>query len=185
MGDSLLQVGGFKYSKFLLTFGRLIFYYICNMKLFFRYGFLSILVVYISSCNTIGTNSELNQQQLLDSILKLNIQVDSISKTTLTSGGEMEYWQHEYNPNFSKLKNQGINTPKVYIIDNLMRQNNLIPMKAVLGGNMQFSRVSLLGKSWAIADFNDGHVGGEMLLNYSVKDTSIEWRVLKWEANED
>jgi hypothetical protein len=121
----------------------------------------------------------------MDSILKLNIQIDSISKTSLTSGGEMEYWQHDYNPNFSKLKNQGINTPKVYIIDNLMRQNNLIPMKAVLGGNMQFSRVSLLGQSWAIADFNDGHVGGEMLLNYSIKDTSIEWRVLKWEANDD
>jgi hypothetical protein len=66
-----------------------------------------------------------------------------------------------------------------------MQHTNLIPMKAVLGGNMQFSRVSLLGKSWAIADFNDGHVGGEMLLNYSVKDTSIEWRVLKWESNDD
>ena len=155
------------------------------MKLYFQFSVFCLLVVYISSCNSKGTNSNLTQQQLLDSILKLNIQVDSISKTSLTSGGEMEYWQHEYNPNFSKLKNQGIKTPKVYVIDNLMQHTNLIPMKAVLGGNMQFSRVSLLGKSWAIADFNDGHVGGEMLLNYSVKDTSIEWRVLKWESNDD
>jgi len=154
------------------------------MNVFFRYGFFGVIVVFISSCNSKSTNSDLNQQQLLDSILKLNIQVDSISKTSLTTGGEMEYWQHDYNPNFSKLKSQGIKTPKVYIIDNLMRHNNLIPMKAVLGGNMQFSRVSLLGKSWAIADFNDGHVGGEMLLNYTVKDTSVDWRVLKWETND-
>lgn len=56
----------------------------------------------------------------------------------------------------------------------------LIPIKGVLGGEMQIFRTQLLGPRWAIAYFEDGHRAGLMLLEYAVQDAAVEWEMLRW-----
>lgn len=114
---------------------------------------------------------------LRDSILVLNTRLDSLSKTNLQGGGEMDYWQAGAQ-NRRALKARGIQDPATYISNDLSKHTTLIPVKPVLGGNMAFARISLLGDRWAIASFEDGHVGGSMVLKYSLQDTSLRWKVL-------
>lgn len=124
------------------------------------------------------------QTVLLDSIRILNTRLDSVSKTNLSGGGEMDYWQ-EGGVNRRSLKRLGIQDPATFISNDLSKNSTLIPVKPVLGGAMNFSRISLLGDRWAIASFEDGHVGGNLLLKYTLRDSVIRWKVLDVESEEE
>lgn len=57
----------------------------------------------------------------------------------------------------------------------------LIPVPAVLGGTMGFhrpDRIRVLNGRWVCADFDDGHIGGSMLLEYQVESGRIAWRAI-------
>ena len=125
-----------------------------------------------------------DQKVLLDSIMVLNTRLDSVSKTNLTGGGEMDYWQ-EGGANRRSLKRLGVKEPATYISNDLSKNTTLIPVKPVLGGTMSFSRISLLGDRWAIASFEDGHVGGHLLLKYTLKDSTLRWKVLDVESEDE
>jgi|SRR5690554_4089383 len=72
--------------------------------------------------------------------------------------------------------------PKEKIIDNLVSRPDLIPHEAVLGGTMGFYDVNdihLLNDKWVLAAFEDGHIGGYMLLEFEIAaDDSIDWQVM-------
>ena len=63
----------------------------------------------------------------------------------------------------------------------------LIPIRAVLGGTMMFSpdeNIVLLPSPYVFAEFDDGHIGGTMLLEYTIlPGPKIVWKRL-W-ARED
>lgn len=65
----------------------------------------------------------------------------------------------------------------------LMDREDLIPFEGRLGGTMDFydpDGIRILSDRWVHARFDDGHVQGEMLLEYSVAtDGAIRWRVLE------
>jgi len=55
----------------------------------------------------------------------------------------------------------------------------LIPYEGVLGGTMRFNDVVLLQPSFVFAEFEDGHIGGAMLMEYQVLDHScVSWKRL-------
>jgi hypothetical protein len=67
------------------------------------------------------------------------------------------------------------------VLDDLLRRADLIPHAPTLGGRMQFvieeSRV--LNEHWVLAAYEDGHIRGQMLLEYAIdKDGTVAWRVL-------
>lgn len=65
----------------------------------------------------------------------------------------------------------------------LMDREDLIPFEGRLGGTMDFydpDGIRILSDRWVHARFDDGHVQGEMLLEYSVAtDGEIRWRVIE------
>ncbi len=75
-------------------------------------------------------------------------------------------------------KEKGLSDPVKEIIADLTRHNELIPYKGVLGGTMRFydREIYVLNNKWVFAYFEDGHYGGQMLLNYDVSDSAgIKW----------
>lgn len=65
----------------------------------------------------------------------------------------------------------------------LMNREDLIPFEGRLGGTMDFytpEAIRILSDRWVYAQFDDGHVQGGMLLEYSVgADGEISWRVIE------
>lgn len=80
-------------------------------------------------------------------------------------------------------KEKGLNNPERELLNSLYQQQGLIPEQGVLGGHMQIWHAVLLGRNWAIAYFEDGHIAGNMLLDYTVIEGKIEWEVLDSSMN--
>ncbi len=76
-----------------------------------------------------------------------------------------------------KLNEKGVSQPKSIVSDLLMR-SDLIPFEGVLGGTMYMSRAWLLTDRYALAEFEDGHVLGNMILIYDIENGDIIWTVL-------
>ncbi len=138
--------------------------------------YLLIIFLFFTSCKNDHTKT-VSTADLIDSIEYLNIQVDSISKTNIDIGGEMDYWQLS-GKNYILLKQNGIRSPNVFLSNDLSTKSYLIPFKPTLGGKMEFTRIALLGSHWAIAHVEDGHIGGEILVSYKLVGDSVRWLVL-------
>jgi hypothetical protein len=81
----------------------------------------------------------------------------------------------------AQLKQQGLDDPPRQLRASLIAHPKLIPYPGELGGTMGFDEDSivLLAPSFAFAEFDDGHVGGHMLLEYSVHPgAKIDWKVV-------
>ncbi|NLO75834.1 MAG: hypothetical protein GX092_03020 [Clostridia bacterium] len=108
---------------------------------------------------------------------------------------EIEDLKIQFNPNdeltepfptnnseiLNSLKRQGFTGKLQDIIDDLTEHSELIPFEGVLGGKMGFYNkedIYVLSDKWVLAKFEDGHIGGNMLLRYSVKNNKISWEVL-------
>jgi uncharacterized coiled-coil protein SlyX len=75
-----------------------------------------------------------------------------------------------------------INDPINYLKKDLIKRNDLIPYTGVLGGAMGFydeNSIHVLNYKWIYAYFEDGHIGGEILLEYNIlEDGRINWKVI-------
>jgi hypothetical protein len=79
-----------------------------------------------------------------------------------------------------ELQEQGLDDPVADLVADLQRHPELIPHPGVLGGRMGFRQVRVLSGRWVHADFDDGHIAGEALLEYRVsKPGRITWKVLE------
>ena len=79
------------------------------------------------------------------------------------------------------LRAWGLADPVADLKADLARHPELIPIEPVLGGTMGFrdpERIWVLNARWVFADFEDGHIGGSMLLEYRVRSGRITWRRL-------
>lgn len=78
-----------------------------------------------------------------------------------------------------RLRQSGLADPIPDLKADLARHPELIPVKGDLGGTMGFyhpDQIWILNRRWACAYFEDGHVGGWMLLEFRVEGGSISWR---------
>jgi hypothetical protein len=82
----------------------------------------------------------------------------------------------------SELREKGLKDPVKDIRADLMKRNELIPYKGVLGGTMRFASeidIHILSTQWVRAYFEDGHVGGWILLEYQISEEgTILWKVI-------
>jgi hypothetical protein len=81
-----------------------------------------------------------------------------------------------------RLKQEGLEDPPRQLRENLLARPDLIPFPGVVGGTMRFASgdgIVLLAPPFAFARFEDGHIQGNMLLQYSVgPGAQIEWERL-------
>jgi hypothetical protein len=82
----------------------------------------------------------------------------------------------------AQLKRRGISNPEEDLAADLMQHRELIPYKGVMGGTMGFyskQDIHVLNTRWVLASFEDGHIGGNMLLEYAVSPGGeIQWKVI-------
>lgn len=77
------------------------------------------------------------------------------------------------------LKRDGLVDPPTQLRESLTSHPELIPYRGVLGGTMGFHEIILLTPSFAFADFEDGHIGGAMLVEYDIVDSGrVAWKRL-------
>jgi hypothetical protein len=83
----------------------------------------------------------------------------------------------------AQLERYGIADPEADLASDLMQHRELIPYKGVMGGTMGFyskRAIHILSSRWVLAAFEDGHIGGKMLLEYRVDPGgNIHWRVIE------
>ncbi|MBN2732659.1 MAG: hypothetical protein JXR26_09535 [Balneolaceae bacterium] len=128
-----------------------------------------ILVFICVSCS--GGNQPAQPQVQVDS-LKANLKaaeqvIDSLQQ--VIDEGQME------NPWFNTsiegrvLLRKGIENPEAYIKQSLREKPDLIPLEPVLGGTMRFANILVLGSQWVIAEYEDGHIMGRTIYEYSIE----------------
>ena len=78
------------------------------------------------------------------------------------------------------LERRGLKDPVMAVKSDLLSHPELIPYEPTMGGTMRFTgpaSIILLAGGYAHARFEDGHVGGTCILEFSVKPTgAIEWK---------
>lgn len=71
----------------------------------------------------------------------------------------------------------GIASPEA-LLANLRSHPEVIPMTPVLGGTMHFTRVGIMDDRWVYGAYEDGHVTGAAIFQWSKVDGAIRWTVL-------
>jgi hypothetical protein len=81
-------------------------------------------------------------------------------------------------------KIKGLANPAEDLKKDLIKNAKLIPSKGTLGGSMGFyseKDIKILSSKWVIADFDDGHNSGKMLLRFDVpRKGKITWKVIDY-----
>ncbi len=135
------------------------------------------LITLISLC--IFSCTKMNRtENLLAKVDSLIIKNDSLSKILTKDEPQLNYWfDAEYDG--EKFIESGITNPTEFIENNLRKRTELIPLKAVLGGTMQFRSIQLLSSEWLIANFDDGHVQGRAIYKYKLNENGqLEFELL-------
>lgn len=99
--------------------------------------------------------------------------------------------QREIQPRLSefellRLRRKGLANPVFDLIQDLSQRQDLIPAEAFFGGSMHIitGETFVLSDRWVLAGFEDGHVRGNLWLEYDVDQAGrISWRVLGWYMN--
>jgi hypothetical protein len=85
------------------------------------------------------------------------------------------------NAQIQAMQRRGIARPEPQLRRDLTEQPELIPHEPVLGGNMYFvpEGIHILNDRWVLATFEDGHIRGQMLLEYEVVHGNVVWQVIE------
>ena len=138
-----------------------------------------LLVLLLFGCNYKSEKAELvSQIESLttekDSLVhlknQLEIKIDSINSESIF------WYQNEIQG--KQFLEMGIKNPKEYITNSLLHKPELIPLKPILGGQMKFMQVELLGKECLIAYYEDGHIGGRAIFSYEFKNGSLDFKLI-------
>lgn len=85
-----------------------------------------------------------------------------------------------------RLQARGLRNPAFDLIQDLASRPDLIPAEAFFGGTMHIvtGQSFVLTDRWVLAGFEDGHVRGNLWLEYDVGQAGeITWRLLGWHMN--
>lgn len=111
-----------------------------------------------------------NVEDLTDGHAKGNINSDSEVLLDSFKGTTLAEWQLMAYPF----------TPQE-VVANLLTRPDLIPYKPVLGGTMHFvpDMIMILTHNWVLAYFEDGHIHGNLLLEFGVnQQNQLTWQVI-------
>jgi hypothetical protein len=146
---------------------------------------IGILILYlVFSINDSGRLRELENQtaRLQDHLEKCLERNDSLSLLL-----QFLKIEHAVPPfldenHLEYLRKQGMTNPVMEIRNHLIENPELIGRPGVLGGKMGFyfpDGIHILNHRWVFAYYEDGHVGGAVLLRFNISDGGeITWEVI-------
>jgi len=101
----------------------------------------------------------------------LQAKLDALQNRSIVPGGDG-----------GELQKKGLSRLEEALTTDLMGHRELIPYEGVMGGTMGFyskENIHVLTARWVLASFEDGHIGGHMLLEYAVSPGGeIRWKVI-------
>lgn len=117
-------------------------------------------------------------ENLLVKIDSLKAKNDSLTKVA-TADKTKSLFRYESKYDGENLKQKGIVNPEEFIKTSLRKKPELIPLKAVVGGTMDFRNIELLSNEWLIATYDDGHIQGRGLFKYQLNNKGeLEFELL-------
>jgi|AntRauTorcE11898_2_1112593.scaffolds.fasta_scaffold42517_1 hypothetical protein len=133
---------------------------------------LSLSLLFLVSCNSEVPSPE---EQLGD--------LDSLERVIKSQQIEIEQISQASDPintfQLKMLRQKGLENPHETLLNDLQSKREMITYEGVLGGQMQFRNVYLLTGKWLMAEFDDGHIQGYALLEFTVDSPeNIEWKVI-------
>ena len=138
-----------------------------------KIAFFSLLFISLLSCN--DDEKELKKfEQELDSLSRELTQQKQLSDSlsNLLQNGDMG---SEYSVFYGR-KFDTIENPEEYISEKLKKQPEKIPLKPVVGGQMQYRQIKVLTEDWVLAVYDDGHIQGKSIFQYKLQpDGSMEF----------
>lgn len=147
--------------------------------------FIVALIKYEKTLNLLNesvTQLEAEKTDWLQREANLNLQIEDLVKQSEEYARIIENFPSN-NPDIVEgLKLKGFEGNVQDIVNDLIKHYDLIPYKGVLGGKMGFyfeDKIYVLSDKWVFAYFEDGHINGYMLLNYSIDNSkNISWKVI-------
>lgn len=128
-------------------------------------AFLTLFLLVLYSCrNDEGESQEMKAK--MDALVrKVETQEQrNDSLQTLLESCDRTSMQVYFGKTFDSIPN-----PEIFIKEALREQQELIPIDAVLGGNMEFRQVEILSEDWVMAIYDDGHVQGKSIFKYELQ----------------
>jgi hypothetical protein len=136
---------------------------------------LLLISLLILSCNNPKDTDIENLKSKNDILIKKN---DSLVFKIKELELKANYWFDEELQSNDFLK-KGIKDSKNFIENSLRNKPELIPLKAVLGGSMNFGNIQILGNKYIIADYSDGHIEGKSIYIYKLNNKgNLEFEVV-------
>jgi hypothetical protein len=85
------------------------------------------------------------------------------------------------NAHIQAMQRRGIARPELQLRRDLAQLPELIPHEPVVGGQMYFvpEGIHVLNDRWVLATFEDGHIRGQVLLEYEVVHGNVMWQVIE------
>ncbi|MCC5925319.1 MAG: hypothetical protein JJU41_02050 [Bacteroidetes bacterium] len=125
-------------------------------------------------------SSWINMQN--DQLEEIDALLDIAEKRAATIGqsGHVNIMLPDYE--IRMMQGNGLENPLEDLKSDLMSNPQLIPYDPVLGGTMRFhsaSDIIVLPGGWVYAIFEDGHINGALLLEYTISQGTISWSVFK------
>ncbi|MDX5418434.1 MAG: hypothetical protein LPK09_04395 [Hymenobacteraceae bacterium] len=126
------------------------------------------------------TGQQLEQQETeTDSLEDMMLPPDTMSVIPPGGTAFVDQLGSLSESDIQKLRKKGLRNPEVDLMNDLNRkQRQLIPTEGVVGGTMAIRDSRILNDRYAMAYYEDGHIGGYMILKYEVNNGNITWKVV-------
>lgn len=150
-----------------------IIYMTCKQHLS-KIAFFALLSLSVSGCrddaeNPEAVHSEMEMKSSMVDSLTMELQQQQKLNDSLQQAVETNFYANDYSVFFGK-EYEDIDEPEAYISEALKKQKDLIPLKSVLGGNMEFRQVQVISEEWVLAIYDDGHVQGKSIFAYELQE---------------
>ena len=136
--------------------------------------------VRLADNNLAETGQQLEQEEAeVDSLEDMMLPPDTMSVVPPSGVEFVDEMGSLSESDIQKLRKKGLRNPEVDLMNDLNRkQRQLLPKEGVMGGTMTIRDSRILNDRYAMAYYEDGHIGGYMILRYEVNNGNITWRVV-------
>ena len=108
-------------------------------------------------------DNEMELDSLSRELTQYKRTADSL-KALIEKGDIAADYQVYYGKRFDSIEN-----PESFITDALKKKPELIPLKPVVGGTMEFRNVKVLTEDWVLGVYDDGHIEGKSIYKYQLQ----------------
>lgn len=140
-----------------------------------------VLILYLNERQEVEQINNWVQRQN-EQLLALDSVLTDLANNTITDSFENESPDWMFDSEIRYLIESGLSNPISQLKEDLVNRDDLIPVEGILGGTMRIystDQIRILPGRYVFAVFEDGHIQGNLILQYEVKDGQISWKIIE------